>query len=308
MGDTSWMEPESHRLDREAMHAEHAAVAERVRRELEALEAAAEEKRRTFFGSFVDHLRPVAGDQLPRVAPADADREAAQLLVEAVRAAEEARMTSLARRTLTEAGELTSRAYAQTEREQAALAEMKAHREQLEREAEGIRAATGRIEGELAERRRQVERERETILTRARTEADGVLAAAEEERRGRLERAVEEVRAEARVEADRIDAELQEYRSLVEQETAELLAGAREEADRIKAAAWEHRTQVEREVDDLLERARAEAGSIVATTEEERDRVRTLLATALESLQASVGPPQGSLVGDLASQLPESTD
>ena len=45
--------------------------------------------------------------------------------------------TSLARRTLTEAGELTSRAYAQTEREQAALAETKAHREQLEREAKG---------------------------------------------------------------------------------------------------------------------------------------------------------------------------
>lgn len=303
------MEPESHKLDREAMHAEHAAVAERVRRELEALEAAAEEKRRTFFGSFVDHLRTDVGDGQPsRVAPADPDREAARLLVEAVRAAEEARMTSLARRTLTEASELTSRAYAQTEQEQAALAKMKAHREQLEREADGIRAATGRIEGELAERRRQVEREGEKILTRARTEADAILAAAEEERRGRLERAVEEVRAEARVEADRIDAELQEYRSLVEQETAELLARAREEADRIDAEAGEHRARVEREVEELLERARAEADSIVAATAEERDRVRTLLAAALESLQASVAPPQESLVGDLASRLGESSD
>jgi hypothetical protein len=40
------VEPETHRLDREAMLAEHAAVAERVQREVEAVVAAAAEKRR----------------------------------------------------------------------------------------------------------------------------------------------------------------------------------------------------------------------------------------------------------------------
>jgi hypothetical protein len=40
------MEPELHRLDREAMLAEHAAVAERVQREVDALAASAAAKRR----------------------------------------------------------------------------------------------------------------------------------------------------------------------------------------------------------------------------------------------------------------------
>ena len=118
-----------------------------------------------------------------------------------------------------------------TEQEQAALAEMKAHREQLEREAEGIRAATGRIEGELAERRRQVEREGEKILTRARTEADGILAAAEEERRGRLER------------SSRHDNETRASSPAARQRCHQRCAVARSLSSRVRRSASEFRKQ-----------------------------------------------------------------
>lgn len=51
------MEPEIHRLDREAMLADRLAAAERVRREVDDAVAAAVKKRRAFFDRFVDHIR-----------------------------------------------------------------------------------------------------------------------------------------------------------------------------------------------------------------------------------------------------------
>jgi hypothetical protein len=51
------MEPESHRLDREAMLAEHSAVAERVSREVDETVAAAAEKRRAYLDGFVYRVR-----------------------------------------------------------------------------------------------------------------------------------------------------------------------------------------------------------------------------------------------------------
>ena len=72
-----------------------------------------------------------------------ADGEAVELLVAAARAAEDVRTASRARalRTLTRARELSTRVHAETERESAALAELRAHRDQIEREAEEIIAA-----------------------------------------------------------------------------------------------------------------------------------------------------------------------
>jgi hypothetical protein len=54
------MEPETHRLDREAMLAEHRTVAERIQREVDEVVAAAAEKRRASFEQFFDHMRTEA--------------------------------------------------------------------------------------------------------------------------------------------------------------------------------------------------------------------------------------------------------
>lgn len=60
------MEPESHRLDRQAMLADHLAVAERVRREVDEAVVAAAEKRRAYFDQFMDHMRFEAQAQRER--------------------------------------------------------------------------------------------------------------------------------------------------------------------------------------------------------------------------------------------------
>jgi hypothetical protein len=57
------MEPETHRLDREAMLADRRAVAERVQREVDEAVAAAAEKRHAAFERFVDDLRAKAAIQ-----------------------------------------------------------------------------------------------------------------------------------------------------------------------------------------------------------------------------------------------------
>ena len=53
---TEGMEPESHRLDREAMLADHAMIARRVALETDRAVAAAAEKRRAFFIWFINKL------------------------------------------------------------------------------------------------------------------------------------------------------------------------------------------------------------------------------------------------------------
>jgi hypothetical protein len=71
------MEPEIHRLDREAMLAEHRAVAERVQREVDEAVATAAEKRRASFEQFFDHMRVKAATRLEYEhfrTPAPADR------------------------------------------------------------------------------------------------------------------------------------------------------------------------------------------------------------------------------------------
>jgi hypothetical protein len=60
------VEPESHRLDREAMLADRLAAAERVHRETDETIAAAAAKRKAFFDQFVDHMRAETRAQLER--------------------------------------------------------------------------------------------------------------------------------------------------------------------------------------------------------------------------------------------------
>jgi hypothetical protein len=60
------VEPESHRLDREAMLADRLAVAERVRREVDEAVVAAAEKRRAYFDQFMNRIRFEAEAQRER--------------------------------------------------------------------------------------------------------------------------------------------------------------------------------------------------------------------------------------------------
>jgi hypothetical protein len=60
------MEPESHRLDREAMYADRLAAAERVRREIDEIVSAAAEKRRAYLDRFVNDLLIEAWAQAER--------------------------------------------------------------------------------------------------------------------------------------------------------------------------------------------------------------------------------------------------
>ena len=59
MRDTPSVEPETHRLDREAMVAEHRAVAERVRRETDEILAAAVAKRREYHRWQFERIRSI---------------------------------------------------------------------------------------------------------------------------------------------------------------------------------------------------------------------------------------------------------
>ena len=66
MRNTSRMEPEAHRLDREAMLAERRVVAERVQRDVDDAVAAAAVKRDAFLDWFVARMSIEAGDDLER--------------------------------------------------------------------------------------------------------------------------------------------------------------------------------------------------------------------------------------------------
>ena len=229
------MESEIHRHDREAMLADHLAVAERVRREVEEAEGVAAEKRRAF-DRYLEYSGVEAQAQPPADAPLPQDEEAARLLVASARAAEDVRVASRARalRTLTKAREFAARVHSQTERERAALAELQERRGQVEREAEEILAEVVRVEAEMEERRGRVEREADEILAQARDEAVRVEAVMEE-RRGRVEREADEILARARDEADRIVAASVEERQRVRQ----LLTGALASLDSEAASAPE---------------------------------------------------------------------
>jgi hypothetical protein len=280
---TPTMEQNRHELelysDVEAMLADREAAAERIRREVDEVVAAAAEKRGAYVDWKIENLR---GDA--RVRPdassqtTSPDGRAARLLVASARAAEDVRNASRAEalRTLTEAREASALVEAETERERAALVELRERRARAERQAEELLVETGRVEREMQERQARAERESAELLAQAQAEADRVLAAAEEERRVRVER-----------------------------ESAELLASARAEADRIVAAAEEERrVRAERESAELLASIRKEADRIVAVTEEERGRVRKLLAGAIASLDVGTTAP-GSPVEEPASRLPE---
>ncbi len=60
------MEPEAHRLDREALLADRLRVAQRVQREVDEVAAAAAEKRRSYLEWFVDHMRIEAQGEIER--------------------------------------------------------------------------------------------------------------------------------------------------------------------------------------------------------------------------------------------------
>lgn len=156
------MEQEYHRLDREAMLADRAAVAERVRREVDAEVEAAAEKRRAFFDWWIASLS--------RDAPAQpTDETGGPLPIPGSRAED-----------------LLEASRAEIEREQAALAEMQKRRTQADREAEEIlaaaRAEASRVEAEAEAHRAQVEREEGELRARS-LEADRIVSATEEERR-----------------------------------------------------------------------------------------------------------------------------
>jgi len=200
------MEPESHRLDREAMLADRLAVTERVRREVDEAVTAAAQKRRAHSDRFVEGLllevqaRVQAQAQEPVAAPAAPDGEAAGLLVAVARTAEEVRDAS---RALAEARELSALVEAQTEREQAALAEIQERRGLVERELDEILAQTEHERTALAEmhvRRGQVERE-----------ADEILAHTERERAARADILVRREQVATEVDQQTLRARLEAY-------------------------------------------------------------------------------------------------
>lgn len=277
------MEPQSHRLDREAMLADHEAVAERVRRDVDEMVAAAAEKRHAHFDQVIDHLRSDVDAQQPTAVP---DGEAARLLVAAAHAAEDVREASHARalQTLTQARERAEQIDAETERRSAALAEME-------------------------ERCRQAEHEAGEILAGARAEAESVVAALEEGRRARVDREAEAILAGARVEAERVAAAIEEERrGEIEREANEILARTRAEAEQAVTAIEEDRRQAERDADEIRAQARDEAQHVVAAIEEERRRVRELLTGAIATLDAEAAPQPDNIVGDLSSRLQETRE
>ena len=63
---TPSMEPEAHRLDREALLADRQRIARHVQRQVDEAAAAAAEKRRSYLGWFVDHMRIEAQGEIER--------------------------------------------------------------------------------------------------------------------------------------------------------------------------------------------------------------------------------------------------
>jgi hypothetical protein len=214
------MEPEAHRLDREALLADHRTVAERIRREVDEMVAVAAEKSRAYAEQVIDRMRADATAQPPKPASPPSDGEAARLLVAAARAAEEVREASRLRalQTLTRARERARELDAETGRQRAVLAEMQQQRERAEREA--------------AE-----------LIERARAEADSLLAAMEEERRSQIENELAALHAET--ERERVAlAALHEQRLQAEREADEIRARARAEAEGVVAAIELERRRV----------------------------------------------------------------
>ena len=175
VGDTVPMEPEAHRLDREAMLAEHIAVAARVDRMVNEMVEVARRKRRASTDLLIERLRNDLGAQFAQAARAVPPPAAA-------------------------AGPTTTPAIVESER--LALAEAEERRKQLERYAEELLAETVRVEARMKERRAQAEREAQEILLRSQAEAQRA-AAEMQERRAQAEREAYEIRAQAR-EADHI--------------------------------------------------------------------------------------------------------
>ena len=70
VGDTVPMEPAAHRLDREAMLAEHIAVAARLDREVDELVEAARRARRVASDLLIERLRVNLGKQVAQAAAA----------------------------------------------------------------------------------------------------------------------------------------------------------------------------------------------------------------------------------------------
>ena len=191
VGDTVAMEPAAHRLDREAMLAEHIAVAARLDREVDEMVEAARRKRRVATDLLIARLRIDLGTQL-----AQAARAARHVAAE---------------------GEVTPPPPIESER--LALAAAEERRKQLERYAEELLAETARVEARMRERRAEAEREADEILERAQAEARRA-AAEMQERRAQVEREAYEIRARAR-EADHIVAVSRQQRDRVQ----ELLTG-----------------------------------------------------------------------------------
>ena len=85
------MEPQAHRLDREAMQADHRATAELVERQVDETMAAAAAKRQEYVDHVIDRMRAADRQPAPGAAP---DEEATRLLLAAARAAEDVRVAA----------------------------------------------------------------------------------------------------------------------------------------------------------------------------------------------------------------------
>jgi DivIVA domain-containing protein len=282
--------------------------AERERDEALADLREASERASTLMGQVeaLEYDRRTPGRQAPLASMVAKDTvggegEAAELLIAATRAAEDVRLASRARalRTLTKARELATLVRAETDREHEALAASRERRAQAESMAEELLAEANRVDGEIANRRRQLDLEVEE-----RVAAVSQLEAEAQERRAWADREVEERLSEAR----RVDREVVERLERANRDAEERIAAAR----RADAEAQERRASAEREAEETLAQARAEAERLVAGVEEERTRMRDLLSGALAMLGTETAPDEDagreSLVGDLSSRVHESQD
>ena len=247
--------------DQAAMLADHAAVIDRVEREVEGALAAAAAKREAFEQSQITRMR--AGDTSPYGGGGRFEEDSARLLLAAARAADDVRQTSRGRAlmTLTKARERAQRADAAAEEARAAVTE-------------------------LDERRRQAVEERAAIVAAAHAEAARIVAEARvtEERASERERHADEIYASREAEIERLAAEAaQERRAEVEEEVREMVVAAQARADEITANA----RRADEEAHRLVAEAQREAGRITATAIATQERAVAMAREAEESLAAA---------------------
>lgn len=269
-------EPGEIRHDHQAMLAEHAAVAERVEREVEEALAAAAEKRRAFESSQFGRMR--AGSGTPPSARGRFEEDASRLLLAAARAADDVRQTSRGRAldTLRRARERARRVDAEADAAKMAVAELDERLREAEEERAAIvaegHAEAARIvaEGRLAEERAsELERHAKVLYESREAEIERLAGEAAQQRRAEIDAEARDIVTAAQAQADEIAARADR----VEEQSERLLMEAQSEAERIAvtaAATQERAIALAREAEESLARATAESDRLMAVTAEER--------------------------------------